>query len=241
MSDRWTNVDYVTMPVRLVDGRWELLYGGSTGVSEGSYGELRVAMSSIVDDAVRARLAQTVTIKVLEEGTDLLVALTDREFRWQQNDPSVIDSSLIHSAHLPQGCTRLERVTIGSKSPRTAGLDPDRGGLWIRQRGVDRTDLVCSGIRMPEGFDPARANSLNHACTLLSERYEGHRISHTVNVYKHVFYQEAGSQGGRWYPLDQLRNGVVAGVEESIRADAWARLEAQLGFRPPGKQDAKQR
>lgn len=86
-----------------------------------------------------------------------------------------------------------------------------------------------------------RANSLNHACTLLSERYEGHRISHTVNVYKHVFYQEAGSEGGRWYPLDQLRNGVVAGVEESIRADAWARLEERLGSRLSGKQARQDR
>ena len=241
MNDRWNNPDHVTVPVKLIDGRWELLYGGSTSIREGTYGELRVPMSSIEDQEVRQRLGQTVTVKVLDEGTELLVALSDREYRWRSNELSVRDPSVISPADLPEGCTRIERIRIGAKSPKTARIDAERGGLWIRQRGVDRTDLLCSGIRMPEDFDPVEANSLNHACTLLSERYEKHRISHTINVYKHVFYREPDAADSRWHPLDALRNGVIAGMERSIQADAWHKLETQLGFRPTGKTDAKQR
>lgn len=236
MSDRWKSHDHVSVPVKLIDGRWELLYGGSTGIREGTYGELRVPMSSIEDQEIRRRLAQTVTVQVLEEGAELLVALTDREYLRQQDSHYVLDPSILSPADRPEGCTRLERIRIGGRSPRTRHLGDGQGGLWIRQRGVDRTDLICSGIRMPEGFEPVEANSLNHACTLLSERYEQHRISHTVNVYKHVFYCEPNAPDSRWHPLDNLRNGVIADVEESVRADAWARLEAQLGFRPAGKQ-----
>ena len=241
MNDRWNNLDHVTVPVQLVDGRWELLYGGSTGIREGTHGELRVPMSSIEDKDVRRRLGQTVTVKVLEEGAELLVALTDRDYRRKQDDPSLLDLSIISPADRPAGSTRLERIRIGARSPRTTHIDDGRGGLWIRQRGVDRTDLISSGIRMPQVFGAVEANSLNHACTLLSELYEKHRISHTVNVYKHVFYCEPGAPESSWHPLDNLRNGVIAGVERSIVGDVWANLEKQLGFRPVGKADAKQR
>lgn len=236
MNDRWNNPDRVNLPVKLVDGRWELLYGGSTGIREGAYGELRVAVSSIEDEEVRTRLTQAVTVKVLDEGAELLVALTDREHQWRLNDLLAVNPT-----DLPAGSTRLTRIRIGPKSPSTERIDAERGGLWIRQRGVDRTELVCSGIWMPEEFDPEVASSLNHACTLLSERYEKHRISHTLNVYQHVFYLESGDPQPRWHPLDALRNGVIASMERSIRAEAWNKLEEQLGFRPVGKAGVEQR
>lgn len=236
MNDYWNSVDYVTLPVKRVDGRWELLYGGDTGICDGVYGELRVAVSSIEDKDVRERLTRVVTVKVLDEGTELLVALRDRD-----SQRCMADWPAIHPADLPTGCTRVERIRIGPRSRGTEGIDPAHGGLWIRQRGVDRTELVCSGVRLPTGAEPESASSLNHACTLLSERYEKHRISHTLNVYQHVFYRETDGANSRWYPLDGLRSGVIAGMERSIRADAWRTLEEQLGFRPVGNVDTKQR
>lgn len=227
MNNYWNSVDYVTLPVRLVDGRWELLYGGSTGVRDGAHGELRVAVSQIEDEAIRKRLTATVTVQVLTERAELLVAL---------RDPGVTrligDNVGIHPGDLPAGCTRVERIRVGATTRATARIDPKQGGLWLRQRGVDRTDLLCSGVEMPDGFVPTGASSLNHACTLLSERYETHRISHTLNVYRHVFYQEPEDQRFRWHPLETLRNGVIAGMERSILADAWRQMERQLGWRP---------
>ena len=159
-------------------------------------------------------------------------ALADHDYRKQAADPSILDKELIDLADRPLGCTRLERIHIGPVSPATRTIDAKRGGLWIRQRGVDRTELVCSGIRMPQGFEPAQAHSLNHACTLLSERFEKHRISHTLNVYKHVFYREEHKAAPQWLPIDVLRKGVIADMERSILKDAWHKLEEQLGFRP---------
>lgn len=227
MNNYWNSVDHVTLPVKLVDGRWELLYGGSTGAGEGTFGELRVAVSSIEDQAIRERLTKTVTVKVLDEGTELLIALRDRSVcqRFEEWPP-------VDSADVPGGCTCFERVWIGPASRSTEPIDPESGGLWIRQRGVDRTELVCSGVVMPQGVAPKVASSLNHACTLLSEQYEKQRISHTLNVYRHVFYLEAAGQEPRWRPLDALRGGVIADMERSILAGAWRELEEKLGFRP---------
>ena len=89
---------------------------------------------------------------------------------------------------------------------------------------------------MPDGFDEPTAISLNHAFTLLSERYETQRISHTGSAYSRVFYQEAD---GRWYPLADLREGVLASVERRFIADAWRELERKLGWRPVVKSSKK--
>lgn len=235
MNGFWSGVEYVTLPVKLEDGRWALLYGGCTGVREGTCGELRVPLSSIEDDEIRKRLTRTVTVKVLDEGDELIIALRDRQV--QQRTP---EWPPIDRADLPNGCTRFARVRIGPPSDRTARFGAQHGGLWIRQRGIDRTDLLCSRVVMPKGVDVDEATSLNHACTLLSERYERHRISHTLNVYTHAFYKGSGNETARWYPLDHLRMGMVAGVDEPIRTEAWARMEKELGFRPLLRDEAKQ-
>lgn len=235
MNNYWDSADYITLPVRLVDGHWELLYGGKTGIRDGAYGELRVLLASIEDTQLRNRLARTVTVKVLNQGTELLVALRDRNASYNPDKTTYIDPR-----ELPAGCTRLEKIWIGPPSRSTSRIEPKEGGLWIRQRGVDKTDLVCSSVVLPNDLPLRRelpfgnATSLNHACTLLSEAYETHRISHTMNVYEHVFYQEPASPDARWWSIERLRSGVIADMELHIMTDAWRQLEEQLGFRPIG-------
>ena len=56
------------------------------------------------------------------------------------------------------------------------------------------------------------AFSLNQAYTLISQKYEKHRGSHTGNVFNKVFYQE----GDDYYPLETLRNQIVYEIEEKI-------------------------
>jgi hypothetical protein len=110
------------------------------------------------------------------------------------------------------------------------------GGLWLKVKGLGKTELVGSTIQMPDGFEESCAISLNHALTMLSERYEKHRISHTGNVYARVFYLESDDY---WYPLADLREGVLAGAERQLMADAWQALEKQLGWRPVVKPSKK--
>jgi hypothetical protein len=229
MSDCGNGIDRVTLPVKLINGRWELLYGGGIAVREGALGELTVAVSSIDDQVFLERLTNVVTVKVLDQGSELRVALRDRG-----GAQPAADRPDVHHGDLPPGCNRFERIVIASTSPATKVLSRTEGGLWIRQRGVDRTQLVCSSVAMPEGMTPTTAISLNHACTLLSEKYETHRLSHTLNVYQHVFFQDAADSTPRWRPLEHLRQGIIRGMERGIVAAAWAQLEAQLGFRPLG-------
>lgn len=235
VSDYWNNVKYITLPVKLVNGQWELLYGGGTGIREGAFAELRTALHNIDDEETRNRLTQTVTVPVLPMETPLLIALSVRDQALSRGRGRPEN---LQVADVPAGCTRFEQVTIGQPSPQTKSIDDRAGGLWIRQRGVDRTELVCSRVAMPKDFDPTEATSLNHACTLLSEKFETHRISHTRNVYQHVFYLEEVRVSGhretrpQWRPLENLRRGVIADMEGRIVSEAWKQLEIQLGFRP---------
>lgn len=215
-------VKRITLPVRLVNGQWEFLYGGGIPVREGSYAELNIALHAIEDESFSKRVTQEVVVKVFEEGRPLIVALNDQ--KWHGPRHSGFKVAL---GDVPAGCTRFERVSIGPTSVATRRLDAKRGGLWMRQLGVGRCELACSSVLMPQ--DGPAAASLNHAVTKLSEQYETHRISHTGNVYERVFYQEGN---GNWYPLAHLRSGVVAWAEQKIIVDAWAKLEEQLGWRP---------
>lgn len=227
MRNGWNNPRHITLPVKRVDGEWELLYGGDTGVADGTYGELRVALNAIADDRIKERLTQMVAVKVLDEGATLAVALSDHS---KPRPP--VQFPLSEVANLPAGCSCFALVTIGQRSTRSDGIDAKRGGLWIRQRGVDKTELVCSSIMLPDGLEAESARSLNHACTLLSEHYETHRISHTMNVYQRVFYSEPGNSPFKWFPLGDLRDGVIQQAEQTLVRKAWSELEQQLGFRP---------
>ena len=108
-------------------------------------------------------------------------------------------------------------------------FDPLKGGLWLSLKGLEKSELECSTIVMPEGFADRTAVSLNHALTLLSKAYETHRISNTGNVYTRCFYQD---YNGRWYPLVNLRRGVQATLEKNLIGEVWHQVEAVLGWRP---------
>lgn len=232
MNDYWNSAKYITLPVKLVNGQWELAYGGGTGIREGAFAELRTALSNIEDEAIKTRLTQTVVVPVLPMGTPLLVGVSE------PGKSGVAAYKNVPIDGAPAGCSRFEQIIIGGPSRETELIDTEAGGLWIRQRGVDKTELVCSRIVMPAGFDPKEATSLNHACTLLSEKFETHRISHTRNVYQYVFYLDEarhwrpGDSRMAWQPLENLRRGVIADVESNIVSTAWQQLEKELGFRP---------
>ena len=57
------------LAVKQLDGSWQLLYGGMTGIRNGTCGELRVAVTNIEDEVVRQRQTQVVTVKVFDEDT----------------------------------------------------------------------------------------------------------------------------------------------------------------------------
>lgn len=225
-----------TVPVKRIGARWEFFYGGDVPVKDGTMGELSISTNQISDPSFLQRVTQEAMFKVLEEGTILQVALSDRS-----NNGNRIGKWLVpHPVSVPPGTTRWEKVTLGPPQKKfpplpQADLIPETGGLWLKIKGLERCELISStillpdGVPAPEGFPDRRAKSLNHALTLLSLTYEKHRISNTGNVYARVFYQD---KDGCWYPLDDLRAGVRVKKERQLLNETWAQVETALGWRP---------
>lgn len=232
MSSSYVDPDVtgkVTVPVKRVGERWEFFYGGDVPVREGTRGELTLSADQITDESFRKRVMQELTVKILDQGAELLVALSDRDTNgrragsWPERFPP----------NVPLGTTRFERIWLGpvkkKADEQTLDAELERGGLWLKLKGLERSELQGSSVQMPTGFQPPIATSLNHAYTMLSQSYEKHRISNTGNVYTRVFYQD---EDRRWYPLDDLRNGVQAEGERRLLNDLWAHVEEKLGWRP---------
>jgi hypothetical protein len=231
----WT--EKVTIPVKRVGDRWEFFYGGDVPVKEHALGELTIDTASIKDGPFRDRVTQEALVCILDEGTTLRITLSDRECPIYKHQKEF-------ATGLPIGATRVVEVQIGpvrtNKSLKQMELPmvQEKGGLWLKVKGLERCELHGSTIKMPSDFGVAYAQSLNHAYTLLSERYEKHRLAHTGNVYERIFYQDKDQL---WYPLGDLRQGVLATAERKLLADAWLALEQQLGWRPMVKETKKKK
>ncbi|MGN5479620.1 hypothetical protein ACTMU2_30210 [Cupriavidus basilensis] len=141
--------------IQRVGDRWECFYGGEVPVEEGgALGELTVRTAEITDEQFIARMTQTARVKILEEGTPLMVALSDRSIPKKTPWPDVAPGDV------PQGTTRFERIVIGppeAKPARTKAArlfigPPEPGGLWLRLKGLERSELMCSTVVMPDGF-----------------------------------------------------------------------------------------
>ena len=229
----WT--EKTTVPVKRVGDRWEFFYGGDVPVKDGAMGELTISTNQILDTEFLQRVTAELTVKVLEEGTSLLVALSDRS----QNGSRIGDWPTPFPLNVPLGTTRWARVELGPPQQKAilpqADSIPETGGLWLKVKGLERCELSSSsillpdGIQMPMGFSDRSVKSLNHALTLLSQTYEKHRISNTGNVYARIFYQDKDEC---WYPLDDLRAGVQAKRERQLLNETWAQIEMTLGWRP---------
>lgn len=232
MSGSYFDPDWtvkVTVPIKRVGERWEFFYGGDVPVREGTLGELTVNAEQITDESFLKKVMRELTVKVLDEGTELLVALSDRDINGRKAgySPGPL------APNVPPGTTRFERISLGpvrqkpGEPPLSAELG--RGGLWSKLKGIERCELQGSTVQMPNGFEPNTAISLNHAFTMLSRAYEKHRISNTGNVYSRVFYQDSNKS---WYPLDDLRTGFQAEGERRLQGDLWTQVEQMLGWPP---------
>lgn len=229
----WT--EKTTVPVKRVGDRWEFFYGGDVPVKDGTMGELTISTNQISDPAFLQRVTKEATFKVLDEGTPLLVALSDHS----QKGGRIGNWPEPHPLNVPPGTTRWAEVKLGPPQKTAvrlqAELIPETGGLWIKVKGLERCELTSGtvvlpdGVQMPDRFADRSVKSLNHAFTLLSQTYEKHRISNTGNVYTRVFYRDKDEC---WYPLDDLRSGVQVTQERRLLFDTWAQVEMMLGWRP---------
>jgi len=222
MTDR-TPTKTLRLPMQMVNGQWELVYGGVVPVREGAFFELLINPAMIQDESLRKLLTQEYVAQVLPEGTALRVALSDRAAGFSKTPDKY--HIKVAAQYLSGEYCRFAPIWIGPYGG--SNRDIDSGGLWMHLSGLDRCELVSSLIELPDGLEEIHAQSLNHAFTMLSERYETHRLSHTGNVYERVFYQESN---GEWYPLSALRDGVRERAGKEFLAGAWRQIEDQMGW-----------
>ncbi|MCW5657115.1 MAG: hypothetical protein KIT60_05395 [Burkholderiaceae bacterium] len=215
----------VTLQVQRLNGQWETVFGGEAPVREGALAELTLPMGALRDSEFKRLLNQELLVKVLDEGTELQVAIAGAPASVRAHGGQ--HRVRVPARYWPGDSVTFVPVRIGPPNRTSSKIDPDRGGLWMRHVGLDRCEMVSSSIVLPPGPGREEAISPNHAYTVLSERYEVHRISHTGNVYERVFFQESDEH---WYPMSGLRDGVRERSERRILARAWATIEAQLGW-----------
>jgi hypothetical protein len=225
----------IRIPVKRVDGTWEFSYGGKVPVENGTEGELIVPAKAIVDPKFLERMKTKASIRILEEGADLLAYVVTKD------DKSIPEKLKVHLTPWSElrnsiatefidnwnaGQPSFVKVTIGTPADRhKAKFETQSGGLWLLIEGRESAGLQSSRISLPDGITDEAAISLNHAFTLLSEVFEPWRKAHTGTVYQRYLYKE---KNGRWYPLELLRNGAIAGQEQAIAFGLWQDFLAKI-------------
>jgi len=228
----------IRIPVKLVDGQWEFFYGGAVPVRNGAIGDLIVDRDAVEDKEFLARLKRNSDHKILNEGTELMVALTIRpqvaldpgykKLLVSMTANDLGDYSVIRSPE-----TQFLRIWIGPALIKQRTLFQDEvGGVWLRIQGTQPKSIFSSSVILPDGLSTAPLDSLNHAFTRLSEIYEPWRKSHTGNIYERILYREKNL---KWYPLDVLRNAAIAEDEHQLIRDQWAQISKTLSLQPNTK------
>jgi hypothetical protein len=217
----------IRVPVRLVDGRWEVSYGGPVRVAEGAFGELHLDRKFFSDKQFLNALTQKRGVEVLPEGTELRVALSIRPPLPGLGRHLIEKSDMqcVHFAKLTEA-TRFVPVHLGGPTEAQKRRGVTSGGLTLLLEGMEPRAIESGRVLLPKAPDFESAESLNHAFTLLSEVFEPWRQAHTGNIYERIFYKETD---GFWYPLDALRDKELAEAERDVISALWKRVAQTLG------------
>ena len=224
----------IKIPVRFINGQWELKFGGAIPVDEGACAELSLSATALTDYRFKLALTRRRNIPILPAGAELYIAL--------KPDPELAPGLAgyferppghVHLDSRQEICSehRFIRIQLGMPTDQQKRRSVESGGLWLRIDGLSDRGIESSSIRLPDipGLRTRSAHSLNHACTLLSEVIETQRMAHTTNVYKTVLY---GEPNGWWHPLDDLRNQALASEERLVIKRLWDRVLAEMKSNP---------
>lgn len=219
------SAERLRIPVRYVDGHWELAYGGAVKVKNGTGAELTIPREALDPELLKV-LTLKRWIKVLEEGTELRVALSIRT-----EIPAEIKKVFQSTSIRPNVAGRLGSesrfvpVWLGAPNKAQLNRKEEKGGLWLALEGVKPRKLQSSAVILPKAVSLEPAISVNHAFTMLSEKLEPTRLAHTASIYQRVFYKEGDEF---WYPLDDLRKKEMVVAERKIISALWKQVEARL-------------
>jgi hypothetical protein len=222
----------IRVPVKLVDGRWELLYGGAVKVKEGAVGELHLDQMYFTDKKFLKALTTKRQVAVLTAGTELRVALTVKPDLDATLWPHLLARDATPHRHTTKLSVATRFVSIHLAGPTAAQQKKAKekevvlGGLFLTLEGMEPRAIESGMVNLPAvpGLEPV--DSLNYAFTRLSEVFEPWRKAHTGSIYERIFYLERDEH---WYPLKDLRDRALASAERTLIKDLWAAVAEQLG------------
>ncbi|WP_113913637.1 hypothetical protein [Roseovarius dicentrarchi] len=188
------------IPVRLVDGKWEVEFGGQVPVKDDQTAEILVPEKAITDKLFLEEMKKRVLLSVLPRGSKLRAYLATKDFEnvSEEQRKALIDWENWHQEvselaidNWSGGALSFFELELGPATDRQM-QDDDlmQGGLWLEIKGRKATGLISSTFELPPCVSDEPARSLNHAFTILSEVYEPWRISHTGSAYERFLYQE---------------------------------------------------
>lgn len=218
----------IRVPVRLIDGQWELLYGGEVKVEDGALGELHLDKMYFTDMQFLNALTEKRKVTVLQECTELRVALTvktplNQALRLLLLDPD--ETKHNYTAKISVD-TRFVRIYLGGPTKLQRRKGRREGGLWLLLEGMEPRGIESGTVLLPKTPELETVDSLNHAFTRLSENFEPWRKAHTGSVYERIFYRESNDL---WYPLKDLRDRALVGAERKVINGLWVNVQANLG------------
>lgn len=218
----------IRVPVKLVDGQWELLYGGAVKVCEGAIGELHLDKSCFDDAKFLGALTEKRCVPILPAGIELQVALSVKPGLPQHLRTCLRPGKALthpNTDHLSTD-TQFVSVLLGGPRERQARRGESEGGLKLWLEGMEPRSIESGTVGLPKATGLLPVDSLNHAFTKLSELFEPWRKAHTGSIYERVFYLESN---GCWYPLKDLRDRAVVDAERGLIKDLWERVASELG------------
>jgi hypothetical protein len=218
----------IRVPVALVEGRWEFLYGGDVKVKEGTSGELHLDQAHFTDKKFLKALTTKRRVTILKTGTELRVALTIKPDLDSKLCGLLLPRDATRHTHSSQLSvdTRFVPVHLGGATDAQRKKKVEQGGLFLLLEGMEPRSIESGMVRLPAAPALEPVDSLNYAFTRLSEVFEPWRKAHTGSIYERVFYLE---HDGCWYPLKDLRDRALATAERQLIAELWANVAEQLG------------
>ncbi len=173
------------------DGQTFKLLNGSVlpKLVTGSFAELVISPDAISEPSERATFLHEKTAMLLKSGDSVMVGVS----------PNMM------ADRYETGIISAEQLEVASPYCfLEVQLEQD---LLLRIRGDQESRLSpCACII---SATEARAESLNHAFTLISQLYETKRRSHSGNVFERAY---ARAQSERWCSLAELRSKAIASI-----------------------------
>ena len=182
----------IRVPVKLVEGRWELLYGGAVNIKDGAVGELHLDHIYFTDKKFLKALTTKLQVPILAAGTELRVALTVKPDLDATLWPHLLKRDATPHRHTTKLSVETRFVSIHLAGPTAAQQKKAKekevvhGGLFLMLEGMEPRAIESGMVNLPAvpGLEPV--DSLNYAFTRLSEVFEPWRKAHTGSYRQYL-------------------------------------------------------